>query len=165
MGVTKVGYLTIQYYLDYRGPMYWRYKALKVAYPTKAHCRWLPLLHYWLLSITFKSRVHRGSRSRLGYLSDERPIVGGCRLLSWRPETEIFETLWICNISSFSKNLQILIKSSTHLDLWPVGATWMTGAPCLKPPRRRSAERDLRRSIIWSVFLCTRVCVCVCVCV
>ena len=63
MGVTKVGYLTIQYYLDYRGPMNWRYKAQKVAYPT-----WLLLLHYWLLSITFKSRVQRQAEGEHAWL-------------------------------------------------------------------------------------------------
>ena len=174
MGVTKVGYLPSAYSL-LSGLQ--RSNVLEIQgvegclSKENPNCRWLLILHYWLLpSITFQSRVHRRAErgSMLGYLSDERPIVGGCRLLSRRPKTEIFQILWIWYISSSLEedyNLQILIKSSTHLDLWPVGATWMTGAPCLKPPRRRSAERDLRQSNLFVVYFCVHVCVCVCLCV
>ena len=33
--------------------------------------------------------------------------------------------------------------STLYLERRPVGATWITGAPGLRPPLRRSAERDL----------------------
>ena len=96
MGGTKVGYLPSAYSL-LSGLQRTNVLEIQGVEGCLSNERWLLLLHYWLLSITFKSRVHCGAErgSRLGYLSDERPIVGGCRLLSWRPKTEIFETLWI----------------------------------------------------------------------
>ena len=99
--------------------------------------------------------------SRLGYLSDERPIVGGCRLLSWRPETEMYETLWICNISSSleestNPNQQINspgpLTSGRHLD---DGSSLPQTASKTFGGTRPTAKYYLK---------CVSMCTCVCVC-